>query len=171
GAGLSEAGRAGKGSDDPGHPGGLRPGGGVLLRPRGHHREMLRAVHRSPGGPAVARDPGRTERRVHRAGGGARSFVGRPSVGGAPAAGGDRVCLGPAGPDPRMGWGFTAAVAAVAVLGAFLPSLLLPVLAARESILDFGTPRTAGELAAYLSGARYTGQKSAFAVEGWRWIS
>src|SRR6185503_6411215 len=47
----------------------------------------------------------------------------------------------------EWGWGFTAAVAGVAVAGAFLPSLLVPVLAARESIFDFGNPRTAGELA------------------------
>jgi tetratricopeptide (TPR) repeat protein len=71
----------------------------------------------------------------------------------------------------EWGWAFTAAVTAVAVAGAFLPSLLLPMLAARESIIDFGNPRTAGELARYLSGERYTGQKSAFAVEGWRWLS
>lgn len=71
----------------------------------------------------------------------------------------------------EWGWGFTAAVAAVAVAAAFLPSLLLPALAARESIADFGNPRTAWEIAEYVSGHRFTGQKGAFAVEGWRWLS
>ena len=71
----------------------------------------------------------------------------------------------------EWGWGFTAGVAGVAVASAFLPSLLLPVLAARESMFDLGTPRTAGDLAKYISGTQFTGQKESFAFEGWRWTS
>lgn len=71
----------------------------------------------------------------------------------------------------EWGWGFTAAVAGVAVASAFLPSLLLPVLAARESLSDLGNPRTAREVVKYLIGERYTSQQSSFALEGWRWVS
>jgi tetratricopeptide (TPR) repeat protein len=71
----------------------------------------------------------------------------------------------------EWGWGFTAAVAGIAIASAFLPSLLLPVLAARESISDLGNPRTAKEVVKYLIGERYTSQQSSFALEGWRWIS
>ena len=71
----------------------------------------------------------------------------------------------------EWGWGVTAGVAGVAVASAFLPSLLLPVIAARESIFDIGSPKTAGELARYLLGLRYTSQKTSFALEGWRWAA
>jgi tetratricopeptide (TPR) repeat protein len=71
----------------------------------------------------------------------------------------------------EWGWGFVAGVTGIAAACAFLPSLLLPVLAARESLADFGSPRTAGDVVRYLTGERFTGQTGAFGVEAWRWIS
>jgi hypothetical protein len=56
----------------------------------------------------------------------------------------------------ELGWGFTAAVAGIAVAAALAPSLFLPLIASRESIYDFGSPQTAEALFDYLRGRRYT---------------
>lgn len=71
----------------------------------------------------------------------------------------------------EWGWGFVSIVVAIAAACAFLPSFLLPALAARESIVDFDHPRTAGDVVRYILGQRYTGQKGAFGFAGWRWIA
>jgi len=69
------------------------------------------------------------------------------------------------------GWGFFSAVVGLAAACAFLPCLLLPVLAARESLADFSNPRTLGEVVAFVSGERFTGQEHAFGFSAWRWVA
>jgi tetratricopeptide (TPR) repeat protein len=68
----------------------------------------------------------------------------------------------------EWGWGFFAGVVALAAACAFLPLLLLPVLASREALTDMGNPRTAGEILAYLFGSGYTRKEGAFGISGWR---
>jgi hypothetical protein len=64
-----------------------------------------------------------------------------------------------------IGAKWIAAVAAIAVAAAVVPSLLLPLIASRESIYDFDSPRTVGALFDYLRGSRYTDAKSAFGFD------
>jgi len=69
------------------------------------------------------------------------------------------------------GWGFFAGVVVLAAACAFLPCLLILVLAARESLADFGNPRNLRELVSYVSGERFTGQEGAFGWSAWRWVA
>jgi len=63
-----------------------------------------------------------------------------------------------------LGWKGVAGRCAVAAACAFGPMLLLPILASRPSIVAFGEPHSAADLAEYLVGGRYTGQSGVF---GW----
>jgi len=69
----------------------------------------------------------------------------------------------------EWGWGFFGAVAGLAAACAFLPELLLPVLAARESPYSFGDPRSAGDVLAYVFGKRFVASSGAFGFQGDRW--
>src|SRR5882672_3407778 len=69
------------------------------------------------------------------------------------------------------GWGFFVGVVALAAVCAFGPCLLLPVLAARESLLDFAQPRSLRDVVAFVSGETYTKQEGAFGFAAWRWIA
>jgi len=71
----------------------------------------------------------------------------------------------------EWGWGFFSVVIGLAAACAFLPCLLLPTLAARESLGDFGNPRTLREILGFVSGERFTRQEHAFGFSGWRWIA
>ena len=51
---------------------------------------------------------------------------------------------------------------------ALVPSLLLPVFAARRPALMFGDPQSAGEWLAYVAGLRFTGIEGAFGLSGSR---
>jgi tetratricopeptide (TPR) repeat protein len=59
-----------------------------------------------------------------------------------------------------------AAVVGIAAATAFLPSFIgLPILAARESVLSMGDPRTPGEVWSHLRGANYTDFKGAWGFD------
>src|SRR5581483_7795589 len=51
------------------------------------------------------------------------------------------------------------------------PCLLLPAFATRESLSDFGNPRSVREVIAFVSGERFTKQQGAFGFSGWRWTA
>jgi hypothetical protein len=62
--------------------------------------------------------------------------------------------------------GGCAAVVAIAAAAAFLPSFIaLPILAARESVLSMGDPRTLGQVWAHLRGASFTDFKGAWGLD------
>jgi hypothetical protein len=63
-----------------------------------------------------------------------------------------------------LGWKGLVGRFGVAAACAFGPMLLLPLIASRPSIVAFGDPRSAEDLAEYLFGGRYTGQSGVF---GW----
>ncbi len=71
----------------------------------------------------------------------------------------------------EWGWGFFVGVVAMAAACAFLPCLLLPLLAARESLNDFGNPRTLREVITFVSGERFTRQEQAFGFSTWRAVA
>jgi len=68
-----------------------------------------------------------------------------------------------------LGWLRIAGLAAAGLLGAFGPALLLPLLAARDSIYSMGHPVTVGEWLRYETGARFTGADGVWGYTGWRW--
>lgn len=66
----------------------------------------------------------------------------------------------------ELGKGGCAAVVGIAAAAAFLPSFLaLPILAARESVLSMGDPRTPGQVWSHLRGANYTDFKGAWGLD------
>jgi hypothetical protein len=71
----------------------------------------------------------------------------------------------------EWGWGFFAGIVVLAAACAFLPCLLIPVLAARESMADFGNPRNLRDLVSFVSGSRFTAQEGAFGLSAWRLIA
>jgi tetratricopeptide (TPR) repeat protein len=69
------------------------------------------------------------------------------------------------------GWGFFAGILALAAACAFLPCLLLPVLASRELLNDMGNPRTLREVVSFVLGEQYVGKPASFGFAAWRWTS
>lgn len=69
------------------------------------------------------------------------------------------------------GWPFFAGIIVLAALFAFSPCLLLPSIAARDSLNDFGDPRTLREIVSFVSGERFTRQENAFGFSLWRWVT
>jgi len=66
----------------------------------------------------------------------------------------------------ELGAAGCAGVVGIAAAAAFLPSFLaLPILAARESVLSMGDPRTPGQVWAHLRGANYTDFKGAWGLD------
>lgn len=68
-----------------------------------------------------------------------------------------------------IGWKGVAGRTALAAACAVGPSLLLPILAARETVTKFGEPTSLGEFVRYLLGARFTGRSGAFGPAETRW--
>lgn len=71
----------------------------------------------------------------------------------------------------EWGWGFFAGIVVLAAACAFLPSLLVPVFAARESLADFSNPKSVRELISFIAGERFTRQDGAFGFAAWRWVA
>lgn len=69
------------------------------------------------------------------------------------------------------GWLFFAGIVVLAAACAFLPLLLLPILASREAPTDLGDPRTWRDVIAFAFGEQYVRRDAAFGLAGWRWTS
>jgi len=69
------------------------------------------------------------------------------------------------------GWPFFAGIVVLAAVCAFGPCLLLPSIAARDSLNDFGDPRTLRDIVSFVSGERFTKQENAFGFSLWRWVT
>jgi tetratricopeptide (TPR) repeat protein len=69
------------------------------------------------------------------------------------------------------GWGFFAGIIALAAACAFLPCLLLPVLASRELLNDMGNPRNLREVVSFILGEQYVGKPASFGFAAWRWTA
>jgi hypothetical protein len=69
----------------------------------------------------------------------------------------------------RIGWKPALACAGAAALAALLPSLLLLAFSRHPSPVSFGAPESLPELAEYLAGRRFVGQKGVFGWDPARW--